>query len=130
MLQIALELRRQGEAFVDLQSSDCVFPMNLSVEEWDKAKVVHKCLTVFYDAICSFFGSKCLSTNVYFCKIFYIYGSLNKWHESGIADMMMENLDEYFDEVSYVNGNVADEQNWTLWSTRSSNILFAFPTIG
>lgn len=42
MLQIALELRRQGEAFVDLQSSDCVFLMNLSVQKWDKAKVVHK----------------------------------------------------------------------------------------
>ena len=60
MLQIALELRRQGEAFVDLHSSDCVFRIRLSREEWDKAEAMHKCLTVFYDAICSFLASKCL----------------------------------------------------------------------
>ena len=107
MLQIALELRRQGEAFVDPKSSDCVFPMNLSVKEWDEAKVMHKCLTIFYDAICSFFGSKCLSTNVYFRKILDIYGSLKKWHESHIASKMKANLDEYVDEVSYVNAIVA-----------------------
>ena len=101
MLQIALELRRQGESFVDLQSSDCVFPMNLSVEEWDKAKVVHKCLTIFYDAISSFFGSKCLGTNVYFCKIFDISDSLNQWRESDIANKMIHNFDEYTDEVLF-----------------------------
>ena len=94
MLQIALELRRQGDAFVDLRSSDCVFPMNFSMEEWDKAKVVHKCLTVFYDAICSFFGGKCLSTNVYFRKIFDIFKSLNQWQESDIAKKMKVNLDK------------------------------------
>ena len=54
LLQIASELRRQWEAFGNLQRIDC-----LSMEEWDEAKVVHKCLTVFYDALCSFFGSKC-----------------------------------------------------------------------
>ena len=103
MLQIALE-------FVDLQGSDCVFSVNLSMEEWDEVKVVHKCLTVFYDAICSFFGSKCLGTNVYFRKIFDIYVSLNRWQdteESDIADKMIMNLDGNFGEVSYVNGIVA-----------------------
>ena len=98
MLQIALELRRQGEAFVDLQSSDCVFrlfPLNLSVEEWDKAKVVHKFLTVCYDAICSFFGSKCLNSNVYFRKICDIYGSLNRWQGSDIIYPMIEKLESY-----------------------------------
>uniref|UniRef100_A0A7N2MT18 BED-type domain-containing protein n=1 Tax=Quercus lobata TaxID=97700 RepID=A0A7N2MT18_QUELO len=107
MLRIALELRRQGDAFVDQQSSDCVFPMNLSVEEWDKAKVAHKCLTVFYDAICSFFGSKCLSTNVYFCKIFDIYGSLNQWQGSDITYKMIQKLDCYFEDICYVCAIVA-----------------------
>ena len=48
-----------------------------------------------------------VGTNVYFRKIFYIYRSLNKWPESGIAKKMMKNLDEYFGEVSYVNAIVA-----------------------
>ncbi|XP_075662921.1 zinc finger BED domain-containing protein RICESLEEPER 1-like [Castanea sativa] len=107
MLRIALELRRQGEAFVDLQSSNCVFPMNLSVEEWDKAKVVHKCLTFFYDAICSFFGSKCLSTNVYFRKIFYIYFSLGQWPKIDFANKMADHFVGFFVRVEYVYGIVA-----------------------
>nr|POF25057.1 zinc finger bed domain-containing protein ricesleeper 2 [Quercus suber] len=108
ILQIALELRRQGEAFVDLQSSDCFFPMNLSVAEWDKAKVVHKCLTVCYDAICSFFGSKCLSTNVYFRKIYDIYGSLLRWQSSDITCMkMIQKVCFYFDSIESVDAIVA-----------------------
>ena len=101
MLQIALELRRQGEEIVDK------YGMGVSMEEWDKAEVMHKCLTVFYDAICSFFGSECLGTNVYFRKIFDIFKSLNQWQESDIAKRMIVNLDEYFFLVSYAPAIVA-----------------------
>lgn len=108
MLRIALELRRQGEAFVDLQSSD--FPMNLSVQEWDEAKVVHKYLTVFYDVICRFFGSKCLSTNVYFsmiCDTLNSLNSLNRWRESDIANKMVDLFNEDSDEVIFIYSIVA-----------------------
>ena len=106
MLQIALELERQGEAFVDLQSSDCVFPMNLSVEEWDEAKVVHKCLTVFYDAIDTVLGSKCLSPNVYLRKICDICESLNRW-TNDIANKMIDNFDENLIQIDNVYKIVA-----------------------
>ena len=107
MLQIALELRRQGEAIVDLQSSDCVFGINLSMEEWDNAEVMHKCLTVFYDAICSFFGSKYVSTNVYLRKISDIFKRLNQWQESDIAKRMKVTSTEYFHLVSCASAFVA-----------------------
>lgn len=93
MLRIALELR--GGASVDPQSSDCVFRINLFMDEWDKAEVMHNCLTVFYDAICSFFGSKCLNTaNVYFHKIVGIYVRFNQIQESDIVKKMKVNFDE------------------------------------
>ena len=108
MLQIALELRRQGEVFVDLQSSDySVFPMNLSVEEWVKAKGVHKCLTVYYDAICRFFGSKCLSTNVYIRIFTDISCSLPQWQHSDIAQKIMDIFNDHFVDVYAVSEIVA-----------------------
>ena len=61
----------------------------------------------FYDAICCVFGSKCVSANVYFCKIFDIYGSLNQWKGSDITHKMIEKLDWYFDDMSYVYAIVA-----------------------
>ncbi|KAF3965544.1 hypothetical protein CMV_010275 [Castanea mollissima] len=117
MLQIALELG-QGKASVDLQSSDCVFPVKLSVEEWEKAKVVHKCLTVFYDAICSFFESKCLSTNVYFRKHCEISISLNQWSTSvyEIVQEMADIMDDYLSDFSNVYELVAVLDPRTKWS--------------
>ena len=101
MLQIALELRRQGEAFLDLESR------NLSKEEWNKVEVVHKCLTVFYDSICSFVGSKCFGTNVYFSKIFDINDSLLQWQESYIVKKMKATFDKYFDCCIFVSAIAA-----------------------
>ena len=102
MLQIALELRRQGKASVD-----CVLDVNLSEKEWNRAKAGHKCLTVFYDAICSFFGSKCLGTDVYFRKIFDISNSLTQLLESDIACMILENLYWHYDQIRLVSTIVA-----------------------
>ncbi|XP_030940016.1 zinc finger BED domain-containing protein RICESLEEPER 1-like [Quercus lobata] len=110
MLESALEFR---EAFSYLQSSDCDFPVNLSMEEWDKAKVMHKCLIVFYDGICSFLGSKCLTTNVYFRKIFDIHHNLIQWQKSehtfirSVAKKMSETFDKYFDYCTSVSAIAA-----------------------
>ncbi|KAL4632270.1 hypothetical protein ACB092_04G037900 [Castanea dentata] len=109
MLQIALELR---EAFVGLQSSDC----DLSMEEWDKAEVMRKCLKVFYESKCSFLGSNCLSTNVYFIKIFEIYGSLHKWQKSDISKKMIGTFDKYFDCCTFVSAIAAVFDPRTNWN--------------
>ena len=99
MLQIALELR--GEICIDLQSK------NLSMEEWDKAEFMCKCLSVFYDAICSFSGSKCLSMNVYFSKIVETQVSLLRLQESDIAKKMGITFAPYFDFYSHVSAVAA-----------------------
>ena len=110
MLESALEFR---EAFSYLQSSDCDSPVNLSMEEWDKAKVMHKCLIVFYDGICSFLGSKCLTTNVYFRKICDIHHNLIQWQKSehtftrSVAKKMSETFDKYFDYCTSVSAIAA-----------------------
>nr|POE70365.1 zinc finger bed domain-containing protein ricesleeper 2 [Quercus suber] len=110
MLESALECR---EAFSYLQSSDCDSPVNLSMEEWDKAKVMHKCLIVFYDGICSFLGSKCLTTNVYFRKICDIHHNLIQWQKSehtfirSVAKKMSETFDKYFDYCTSVSAIAA-----------------------
>ena len=123
MLQIALELRRQGEALVDLESYGYVCFKDLSTEEWDKAEVMHKCLNIFYKGICSFLGSKCLSANVYLCMSFDIYRSLHglhqgqkslslhqglhQRHKSDIVNKMFSNFYPYFDILSFVYAIVA-----------------------
>ncbi|XP_065619975.1 zinc finger BED domain-containing protein RICESLEEPER 1-like [Quercus suber] len=94
LLQIALELR--GEIYIHRQS------INISMVEWDKAEFMCKCLSVFYDAICSFFGSKCLSTNVYFSKIVETCGSLLRLRESDIAKKMGMTFAPYFDFCTLV----------------------------
>ena len=106
MLQIALEFR-QREAFCDLESYGCVFFKDLSTEEWDKAEVMHKCLNILYEGICSFLGSKCLSANVYFIMIFYIYGSLLQWQESDIVKKMKGTFDNYFVHCAFVSAIAA-----------------------
>ncbi|KAK7827956.1 putative ac transposase [Quercus suber] len=102
LLQIALEFYSSSK--VDAQSSSY---MDLSVEEWDMAEVMHKCLTVFYDAICSFLGSKCHCTNVYFSKIFDIYGSLLQRPDSDIAEKMRRTFDKYFGRSTFVSAIAA-----------------------
>ena len=105
MLQIALEFSKR-DAIFDRESDGFLFE-DLSTEEWDKAKVMHKFLNIFYKGICSFLGSKCLSANVYFSMIFYIYGSLHQCQESDIVKKMKENFYSHFHKMSFVYAIVA-----------------------
>jgi hypothetical protein len=110
MLQSALEFR---EAFSHLQSTDCPFPIELSVEEWEMAKFMHKCLNVFYDVVRKFMESKGLTTDVYFGKFLDIRHYLLLWQESqypfirSIAKKMRVTYDKYFDYCTFVSGIAA-----------------------
>ena len=98
MLQSALEHKA---TFSCLQSRDYDFPVIISMEEWDSAKAILECLTVFYDVVQRFLGSKCFITNLYFCNICYIRKNLLKWQKSEqalihlIADKMRVRFDSY-----------------------------------
>ncbi|GMY32600.1 zinc finger BED domain-containing protein RICESLEEPER 2-like [Fagus crenata] len=110
MLQSALEFR---EAFSHLQSTDCHFPIELSVEEWEMAKFMHKCLNVFYDVVRKFMESKGPTTDVYFGKIFDIHHCLLQWQKSehpfihSIAKKMRATYDKYFGYCTFVSGIAA-----------------------
>ena len=77
------------------------------------AKVMHKCLNVFYDVVCNFLGSKGLTTNVYFRKICDIHHNLLQWQKSehtfvrSIAKKMRVTYDKYFDYCTFVSGIAA-----------------------
>ena len=62
MLQSAL---KYVATFSYLQSRGCGFPVSISMEEWNSAKAIVKCLTDFYDVVQHFLGSKCFITYLY-----------------------------------------------------------------
>ena len=98
MLQSALKYE---ETFSYLQSRGCDFPVSISMEEWNSAKAIVKCLTDFYDVVQYFLGSKCFITYLYFWKICYISRILLKWQKSEqafirlIANKMKARFDNY-----------------------------------
>ncbi|XP_040987166.1 zinc finger BED domain-containing protein RICESLEEPER 2-like [Juglans microcarpa x Juglans regia] len=106
MLESALELRK---VFSLLEVYDRGFvAVNPSVEEWDMAIVVYKCLKVLYDAVCCFSGSKCLTANVYFPKVCSIHLRLLELQKSehtnirSMAIRMKEKFDKHFRECRTV----------------------------
>ena len=98
MLQSALKYEA---TFSYLQSRGCDFPVSISMEEWNSAKAIVKCLTDFYDVVQQFLGSKCFITYLYFWKICYISKILLKWQKSEqtflrlIANKMKARFDNY-----------------------------------
>ncbi|KAK9997349.1 hypothetical protein SO802_022035 [Lithocarpus litseifolius] len=110
MLQTAL---KNVITFFDLQSRDCDFPVNISMEEWDSAKAVLECLTVFYDVVRSVLGNKCCITNMYLRNICYISNNLLEWQQSelalirSIADRMRVRFDSYCIQLTRVSAVAA-----------------------
>ena len=110
MLQSAL---KHKATFSCLLSRDYVFPLTISMEEWDLAKAILECLTVFYDVVQLFLGSKCLITHLYFRGICYISKNLLKWQKSEqalirpIADKMRARFDSYCIQFTCVSAVAA-----------------------
>ena len=75
MLNIAMRYRR---AFETLESQDPQYTYAPSAEEWDEATEVCKLLKVFYKATKVVFGSKCLTSNLYFQQMWQGKDALDK----------------------------------------------------
>ncbi|XP_042972759.1 zinc finger BED domain-containing protein RICESLEEPER 2-like [Carya illinoinensis] len=103
MLESAIFYRR---AFSYLELTDCNFKHCPSNDEWNKVEKIKSLLSVFYEAICDFSGTKYPTTNLYFPAVFLIYFTLKRHYEGEddymkrISRQMLTKFEKYWSEFN------------------------------